>query len=264
MDADKGCDCFAEDKDYKRPLCMAGGTTQNYAKAYPGLRHLEVLKNFKDNSIVASICPKISDDKTNADYGYNPAVKAIIDRLKEALKGKCLPRPLVPAKATQDGLEPGQVPCAVVEAVLPQNGGACGACDQTTNRLPLDATFTDANGVVHAPRPELRDAVLKKLGDDSTCGDTAGQTPCSDYCTCEIAQLTGAQLMSCQADITAPDVPGYCYINAAPNEPNVGSPELVKDCSADSKRLLRFVGGTPAKGAIALVACLGASLGSAE
>jgi hypothetical protein len=36
----------------------------------------------------------------------------------------------------------------------------------------------------------------------------------------------------------------------------------VKECSADSKRLLRFVGGTPAAGAIAMVACLGASLGS--
>ena len=98
-------------------------------------RHLQVLKEFKDNSIVASICPKISADnmKNNADYGYNPAVKAIIDRLKEALKGKCLPRPLVPAEQAQDGLEAGQVPCKVIEAVLPQNGGAC-SCTVDTNR----------------------------------------------------------------------------------------------------------------------------------
>ena len=88
-----------------------------------------MLKEFGANSVVASICPKIATGDPNAqpDYGYNPAVKAIIDRLKEALKGKCLPRPLVPNNSadTKDGLEPGQVPCAVVEAVLPQNG-SCG------------------------------------------------------------------------------------------------------------------------------------------
>ena len=57
-------------------------------------------------------------------------------------------------------------------------------------------------------------------------------------------------------------MPGYCYVNAAPNEPNVGNPDLVKESTADSKRLLRLVGDTPAAGSIALVACLGASLGS--
>jgi hypothetical protein len=264
LDANKGCDCFQGDVDagYNRPLCQppAGGpagTTQSYAKAYPGLRELEVLKDFKDNSIIASICPKISDDKTKPDYGYNPAVKAIIDRLKEALKGKCLPRPLVPndKMTAQNGLEPGQVPCAVIEAVLPQNGAPC-SCNPATNRIALDGSDP-----AHPARPQLRDAVLKKLSDGQSCGAKGG-TPCESYCTCELAQLQGPNLMSCQQDASPPSVPGYCYINAAPNEPNVGNPDLVKDCSADSKRLLRFVGDTPAKGAIALVACLGASLGS--
>jgi len=117
FDADKGCDCFDTDQPFKRPLCGgAGGLTQSYAKAYPGTRHLQVLKEFKDNSIVASICPKIPDDSTKPDYGYNPAVKAIIDRLKDALKGKCLPRPLVPVDHEQDDLVKGQVPCKVIEA----------------------------------------------------------------------------------------------------------------------------------------------------
>jgi hypothetical protein len=69
--------------------------------------------------------------------------------------------------------------------------------------------------------------------------------------------------MACQNDPSPPTTPGYCYINAAPNEPPAGNPDLVKDCSADSKRLLRFVGDTPARGSIALIACLGASLGNA-
>jgi hypothetical protein len=261
-DAGKGCDCFEEELVYNRPLCQpanggAGTITQNFAKAYPGTRHLQVLKEFGANSVVASICPKIATGDPNAqpDYGYNPAVKAIIDRLKEALKGKCLPRPLVPNNSadTKDGLEPGQVPCAVVEAVLPQNG-SCG-CDTGQKRIPLDGSDGQK------PRPELRDAVLKKLKSSNTCG-VEGGTPCEEFCTCELAQLSGADLQKCQNDEAAPNVPGYCYINAAPNEPHVGNESLVNDCAPDQKRLLRFVGDTPARGAIALVACVGASLGS--
>jgi len=264
MAAHKGCDCFdPDDKPYNRPLCQPPGggaftTTQSFAKAYPGTRHLQVLREFGDNSIVASICPKIADDKSKPDYGYNPAVKSIIDRLKDALKGKCLPRPLVPNDTTdiKDGLEPGQVPCAVIEAVLPQNG-TC-ACDANQNRLALDGS----DG--RTAKPELRQAVLQKLADSQSCGSgkVTGQTPCDQFCTCELAQLAAGDLAKCQNDSTPPNTPGYCYVNAAPNEQQVGNAELVKDCSADAKRLLRFVGGTPASGAIALVACLGASLGA--
>jgi len=38
------CDCFASDAKYNRSLC--DGTIQRSAKAYPGLRHLRVLKDF--------------------------------------------------------------------------------------------------------------------------------------------------------------------------------------------------------------------------
>ncbi|HYP90094.1 MAG TPA: hypothetical protein VEQ59_18115, partial [Polyangiaceae bacterium] len=254
---------FDEEKIFNRPLCQPPGggpadITQNFAKAYPGTRHLQVLREFGDNSVVASICPKIVDKAGNSpDYGYNPAVKSIISRLKEALKGKCLPRPLVPnnTMAAKDGLEPGQVPCAVIEAVAPKNGAAC-SCDPKTNRIALDGSDGSQN------RPQLREAVIKKLSDSKSCGTAPGQTPCDQYCTCELAQLKGDDLKACQENPSPPNVPGYCYINAAPNEPHIGKPELVKDCSPESKRLLRFVGDTPAPGAIALVACLGASLGS--
>jgi hypothetical protein len=227
-----------------------GARDLQYAKAYPGLRHLQVLKEFGENSVVASICPKVLEPG-NPDYGYNPAVKAIIDRLKEALKGKCLPRPLIPntSDMAKDGLEPGQVPCAVVEAVLPQPGAAC-ACDPMQNRAGLEA------------RPELRAAVLKKLREGQTCG-TEGGTPCESFCTCELEQLEGSELQACQTSESPPATPGYCYVEPFANPP-IGDPVLVKDCTADSKRLLRFVGDTPAPGAIALIACLGASLGASE
>ncbi|HYJ08326.1 MAG TPA: hypothetical protein VEX18_04940, partial [Polyangiaceae bacterium] len=216
----------------------------------PGLRHLQTLREFGANSVVASICPKVLDSG-DPDYGYNPAVKAIIDRLKEALRGKCLPRALDIADQdiVEDGvvrLQAGQVPCAVVEAVLPENNAGCQQCDGNNGR--------------EETRPELRTAVLKKLKENKTC-DVEADSPCEAYCTCEIQQFSGADLDTCQTQRT-PAKAGYCYINGAPNEPNVGDPDLVADCPADSKRLLNFGQNTPASGAIALVACLGASLGS--
>jgi hypothetical protein len=251
----QGCDCFDADLVYNRPLCQPPGggmptIEQNYAKAYPGVRHLQVLKEFGENSVVASICPKVLSPTNSPDYGYNPAVKAIIDRLKEALKGKCLPRPLIPNTddVAKDGLEPGQVPCAVIEAVLPQGGGC--VCDPNQNRTGLEA------------RPELRTAVLNKLRQGGTCG-TSGGTPCDDFCTCELEQLSGQELDACQTSESPPATPGYCYVEPFADPP-IGDPVLVKDCTADSKRLLRFVGDTPAPGAIALIACLGASLGASE
>jgi hypothetical protein len=250
MEQQGGCDCAPEDVQYNRPLCQppAGGmatTTQSFAKAYPGLRHLKVLHDFGDNSIVASICPKIATDEKNPDYGYSPAVKAIIDRLKDALRGKCLPRPLVPKTTDSEGLTVGQVPCKVVEASLPDNG-ACN-CDTNNGRLPL------------ADGSQLRTAVLNKLRNQKSCADPV----CDTYCTCEIAQFAGADLETCQNNKN-PAKAGYCYINATPGEDNVGNAALVADCPADSKRLLNFGQNTPATGAIALVACLGASLGSTD
>ena len=73
------------------PLCQGGANInqQTFARAYPGLRELQVLKDFGDNSIVASICPKqvtpVGSADSDPNYGYNPAINAIIARLKEAL-----------------------------------------------------------------------------------------------------------------------------------------------------------------------------------
>jgi hypothetical protein len=83
-----GCDCSQSSQGHGKPLC--DGTQQRYAKAYPGLRHLQVLKGIGEmvpgvnNAIVASICPKITNRASPA-YGYNPAIASIIERLKERL-----------------------------------------------------------------------------------------------------------------------------------------------------------------------------------
>jgi hypothetical protein len=79
------CDCVGAVASMKSPLCESGGaytTTQVRAKAYPGTRHLQVLQGLGDQGIVASICPSNTSDTTAADFGYRPAVAAIVERLR--------------------------------------------------------------------------------------------------------------------------------------------------------------------------------------
>ena len=59
------------------------GTTQYWAKAYPGPRQLEVLEARGSNSILASICPRNTTDASAIDFGYRPAIDAVIERLAQ-------------------------------------------------------------------------------------------------------------------------------------------------------------------------------------
>jgi hypothetical protein len=96
--APTSCDCVPDgpatidELRYNRPVCNPPGggaaqSTQYYGKAYPGLRHLQVLKDFgaiTGNAVVASACPKILDTAQRAS-GYVPALDALVDRMKEGL-----------------------------------------------------------------------------------------------------------------------------------------------------------------------------------
>ena len=260
---DAACDCSPDKMGNtdavtaaNSPLCQpaAGGpagTTQSFAKAYPGARELTVLKDFGDNAIVASICPKINDT-TKPDYGYNPAVGAIINRLKDALKGKCLPRPLDVDKVA-DSPTYGQALCKVIEA---QKSG----CDCTqSGRGPAD--------------PLILTAVRAQLQKSGNCGNGT-QESCDQWCECEIKQVDTSNLASCQADQGAPNA-GYCYVDATASaiatQNNQTSAAAAIDaalakCPGNQQQLLRFVPGaamtpTPAPGAVAFIACLGAPVG---
>jgi hypothetical protein len=238
---DQGCDCaFAATDKRNRPLCQpptggAPSTTQHYGKAYPGLRPLEVLKGIGESAIVASICPKVLVDG-QPGYGYEPAVDAIVERLKVALAGRCPPRPL----AVEPGSD-GELPCVVVEALETQVGCGCTAA----GRKPASA---NASALVR-----------KQLRESKAC-DSEGTRGCDEYCFCEIAQAEGDNRTHCLNEPTDSSTPGYCYIDPY-GEPPVGSPALVEDCGATSKRKIRFVGpDTPTPGATTYIACLGATL----
>jgi len=247
---DLACDCHAsttgkeEDGELirNRPLCQppTGGApepTQYYGKAYPGLRPLEVLRGLGESAIVASICPKVLTEG-QPGYGYEPAVDAIVDRLKVALAGRCLPRPL----AVESG-EGGRLPCVVVEAAESQGSCSCSAA----GRKPASA--------------EQQTLVLRQLAERQSCG-VAGTPSCSasSFCLCELAQSEGSALEDCLNKETGADVPGYCYVDPYGDTPQ-GNPALVASCDASSRRLIRFVGpDTPTPGATTFIACLGAPL----
>lgn len=240
---DDTCDCPASDPKgvvaHNSPLCqpVGGGEpsgTQYFGKAYPGLRPLEVLRGIGDSAIVASICPKVLEEG-RLGYGYEPAVDALVEQFKGHLNARCLPRPLA---VQADG--GGQLPCVVVEAAPP-----AGACGCTAARR-------------HEVTPEARQLVEGQLRAQGNC-DTATSPACDSFCLCELSQSEGEGLRQCLNETSDSDVPGYCYVDPYGAEPH-GNPDLVKNCDATSRQLIRFVGpDTPRPGTTAFIACFGAT-----
>jgi hypothetical protein len=83
------CDCKNPFND--NPLCVdnpsnpGARTLQTKAKAYPGLRELALLKELGDQAVAASVCPAQLNNPSQADYGYRPAVSALVERIKPRL-----------------------------------------------------------------------------------------------------------------------------------------------------------------------------------
>jgi hypothetical protein len=61
---------------------MLTGAHQVRAKGYPGLRELAVLRGITSQGIVASVCPAQTSNPAGLDYGYRPAIAALLERLK--------------------------------------------------------------------------------------------------------------------------------------------------------------------------------------
>ncbi|MCL2725873.1 MAG: hypothetical protein FWD69_15710, partial [Polyangiaceae bacterium] len=89
------CDCVSNfSPPVIPPLCSAQGV-QTKAKAYPTIREFQVVKALGNQGIIASLCPIQLTDNTRSDYGYNPAVASIVNRLKNVLTQQCLPQPFM-------------------------------------------------------------------------------------------------------------------------------------------------------------------------
>ena len=238
------CDCTSKTND--NPLCapdpnnMNNPTMQIKAKAYPGLRPLAVLRDLGDQGIVTSVCPAQLDDQSAAatDFGYRPAIAAIVDRLKQAFAGQCLSRTLIPDAE-------GNVPCVILEA---RNAGGQCACDPANARADIPAGSPKATMVELAKNDPL---AAKEVWD----------------CFCEIVQTTGDARAACQNDVNNPPlvnglpVNGWCYVDATTTPPT-GNAEIVAKCPDNEKRILRFVGaGEAVTGATLFISCSGDSGG---
>jgi hypothetical protein len=229
--AGNACDCFLDDAQYNRPLCQPPGggaptTNQYFGKAYPGLRELMVLKGVGGHGIVASTCPKSADLQSDS-YGYRPAMDALAGRVAKQIGRSCLNRD---AHADADG----RTPCSVVTA---SNATTC-SCPAA---LGLSPASLEAAG-----------PVLKELESVGYCGPGMS---CDALCLCELTQHTGADLTACQNADQAPEAPGFCYLNAVTGEVHAGKATLAQDCVGAAPRRMRFTGGAPASGSIALLYC---------
>ncbi|HVY49567.1 MAG TPA: hypothetical protein VHB21_26925 [Minicystis sp.] len=83
------CDCENATNVGENPLCGASTpTTQIAAKAYPGQRQLTVLKGLGAQGVVASICPSEASNENALDYAYRPAMRAVIERVRDRLQSQ--------------------------------------------------------------------------------------------------------------------------------------------------------------------------------
>jgi hypothetical protein len=216
-------------------------TKQIRAKGYPGTRELSTIYSVGANGIVGSVCPAQLTDKTQSDYGYRPAIGAIIDRLKTALGGKCLPRELTVDPATKE------VPCLILEA---RNVPGTPTCDAKEFRRDLTGDNVNAKTVA------LADPLAK-----------AQAKPWNQFCEILPAGATSpAALKACQTDPStnpltkttpAEEVNGWCYVDPT-QAPDEGSDKIVANCPANEKRLIRFIGkGNPVAGGTLFITCSG-------
>ncbi|MBK8252022.1 MAG: hypothetical protein IPK82_05075 [Polyangiaceae bacterium] len=87
--ATEACDCSLTNDN---PLCAPNPndnnapTLQVKAKAYPGLRHLSVLKGLGERAVIGSVCATQLDDPDLPDYAYRPVVASLLDRMRLRLK----------------------------------------------------------------------------------------------------------------------------------------------------------------------------------
>jgi hypothetical protein len=226
------CDCFGANLgDVQNPLCQnaqgAYTTTQLRAKAYPGIRVLQVLRGIEaSQAIVASICPANVTDKTRDDYGYSPAIRALVGRLRNALRGRCLPRTLEVHEET------GNVPCVIVEVF---NSNACN-CDNEPGRI-----------------------TAKSSGDGSVVTEDMREL---GNCFCEILQLEGDPQRQCKTNLNPPANVGngWCYVDpqfGPDGKFDMAQCAVVRSCPITEKRLIKFINtnSEPRPGATAFIMC---------
>jgi hypothetical protein len=188
------------------------------AKGYPGLRELEVLKGLGDQAVVASICPANVTNAAASDFGYRPALSALLSRFRATLSERgCLANALPMAGDQAD--------CHVTEVYDPPVGSSC-----------------DCSGPGRRSAPSLVTPELMARG----------------ACVCEIVQLEGPDRTICQQQgVPLGTVQsGWCYIDPGALK-DASQCALVQSCPKDAQRRVRFVNpaSEPRGGSAAYLHC---------
>jgi hypothetical protein len=240
------CDC--KDPSNDNPLCAedpkdpGSRTIQVKAKAYPGLRELEVLRDVGSQGITASICPANVASPDALDFAYRPVVGAMLERLR-AFTSSWFPC----MKQTLPRDEGGRLTCRLIEArSVPESSCACDASKGRSSMQPEDS------GLVKTIELDPNE---EKYGLN---------------CFCELDQLANVdgegnatgELDACQqsapgfpTDASGEIISGWCYVDAT-TTPATGNPEIVAECPETAKRTIRFVGnGAPTGGARLFLTC---------
>ncbi len=216
------CDCILNAATAKDgpPLCGSPqSSTQVKGKAYPTIRELRVAKGLGAQGVVASICARNVTDATRPDFGYRPAIRAIVDRLKQVLGGQCLPHPL--SRSPQDGT----VPCLVL-VVFPKDTPPNTACDPAKGLGPVDPEILKRFD-------EQRLADLREVQPGATEADLGP--------ACELAQLVPDVDFkdTCESSQAA----GWCYVEGSP--------------AGECLQAIKFsAGGQPANGTQISLQCI--------
>jgi len=212
-----GCDCGPSGGGAlpTSPLCDPTNLNiQTRGKAYPTIRELRVVKAMGNNGVVASICPPPIDDETADNYGYNPAVRAIVDRLKNALNGECLPQPLTRGPD-------GKVACLVLTILQGPSSDQPTACNPALGlRQPDPAVLKDFNA--------------KRLAAAEGAAAASGMPVADLSPVCEIVQMVPDTLSpvtyggkpTCDGNGN----PGWCYVEGM----------AAGTCSGGSAQAIRF------------------------
>ncbi|MBI2394101.1 MAG: hypothetical protein HYV09_31305 [Deltaproteobacteria bacterium] len=228
-----GHDCDGDDAHLTNPLCVpaqpksctkpTSGPAQRYFKAYPGLRHLRIVKDLGASGFVASICAK----------SYRPALDGITQKIRATLGARC-------ERASLDTDPQGRVGCVLFESMREGTDGgkrcedlARGLCtpgaapcrregtshppispEAAAAQLNLPITVVGADGVA---RPTPTQAVAQHGSVYLIGADHApdGSPAPRKHLVCELQQLDGEALQSCAEakDFTLdPAVAGgWCY-----------------------------------------------------
>jgi hypothetical protein len=225
------------------PLCSTSTrTTQIKGKAYPTIRELRVAKGLGAQAVVASLCAKdVTSAPTAPTFGYNPAMQAIVNRLKNALSGQCLPEKLNPAAD-------GSVPCLILVIYPGQTDQTAGCTDQgmcnPANPVPCLCTAGDTNCIA------TYQGVLKRYQDNfqASLGDGGASQPTPVACVFkQLLPGTDFQGATCEGSQNV----GWCYVQGSAN--TGGCPQAIK-----------FGGAGPPAGTTISLECIEQSGGASD